>query len=718
MPATLNSGKRSKRDAKLLGTGKLTAKKIPADRQLFLNRELSWLDFNARVFSQVTRPGVPLLERVKFQAIVSTNLDEFFMVRVAGLMEQVRTGTIETAPDGLTAEEQLAAITNRVAQLTQEQARVWTRELKPALARHGICILNRDELNPQELRFLAKVFARQVFPVLTPMGVDPAHPFPHLPNRSLSLLVVLRRRGEDPKNKRPIYAFVEVPQVLPRFVPLRKKPGTTRFILLEEAIAMHLPRLFGGFEVVDSYPIRVTRDSELEIDEEDAEDLLKVIEAELRERRWGNAVRLEISSRAPENVRRFLGDALNLRSRDVFAVDGPLFFGDFQQLSQLPGYPDLKYRPFSSYLRASWSTSSDIFQHIREADSLVHHPYESFNSVAEFLETASEDPNVLAIKITLYRTSPASTIIRSLMKAANNGKQVVALVELKARFDEANNIQWAKMLEHEGVHVVYGIVGLKTHCKACLVVRREGKRLTRYCHLSTGNYNPATALIYTDIGLFTADPVMCEDVANLFNALTGFSNNTEWTRLILSPYSMHQSLLKLIRQETANARRGRKAAILCKMNALVDPLIIRALYEASSAGVKVDLIVRSTCSLRAQVPGLSENIRVISVVGRFLEHSRIFCFGVGKNQKVFLSSADWMQRNFFRRIELMFSVEDPALQERLVKEILGTLLSDTANAWQLQANGSWKKRGGGDNRKSLDSQAEFLKAEARRIAQV
>lgn len=689
------------------------AKRIgaPAGPEMFFNREWSWLDFDNRVFALAADTTVPLLERVKFLSIVSTNLDEFFMVRVAGLKEQVRTGMRETGPDGVSARDQLEGISRRVRELTVQQERLWLKEIRPMLGEHGIAVVNRDDLTRAEDRYIEAYFTKQVLPVLTPMGVDPAHPFPHLPNRSLCLCVVLKNRPDCPGPKQ-VYAFVEVPQVLPRFVPLSKR--ASRFILLDEIIAMHLPKLFAGMRVAASYPIRITRDSDLEIDEEEAEDLLKVMELELRQRQWGNTVRLEISKAAPEPVRAYLRASFELEERDVFPVDGPLNYGDFMFLARLQGHQQLLYPPFAPHVRQGWRQTLSPFEHIRAGDVLVHHPYESFNCVAEFVEKASSDPQVLALKITLYRTSPESSIMKSLMKAANNGKQVVALVELKARFDEANNIQWARLLEREGVHVVYGIVGLKTHCKACLVVRREGKRLRRYAHLATGNYNPTTAGIYTDLGLFTADPSICEDTANLFNKLTGFAATSDWNRLVISPESMHTHLLELIQQEIRSAKRNGKGRIVCKMNSLVEPQVIKALYAASQAGVKIDLIVRGMCALRPGVPGISDNIRVVSIVGRFLEHSRIFCFGSGSRMKIYLSSADWMQRNFFSRLELMFPVEDPDLKTRIMGEILANCLKDNVNAWELRSDGSWKRRSPSSPENAHNCHDFFIRLEERR----
>lgn len=685
--------------------------------QLF-NRELSWLDFNARVLAQATFSSTPLLERIKFLSIFSSNLDEFFMVRVAGLMEQRRTGTRDTV--GIAGEsplEQLEAISKAVRDLVQQQSRIWLKELQPQLAEQGIQVITPAKLTTGESKFVRRYFQEQVFPVLTPMAVDPAHPFPHLRDRGLSLCVLLRPKSKNKNaHKSQLIAFVEVPAILPRFVPLGKSKG--RFMLLNDVISLHLPQLFGGSEVIDSFELRVTRDSDLEIDEEDAEDLLKVVEAELRERQWGNAVRLEISARAPEDVQRFLRAALELEKRDVYQLDGPLNFADFLFLQQLPGFDELRYPPYVPHLRPAWRNAANVFELIRTHDQLVHHPYESFSAVADFIEAAAADPQVLAIKLTLYRTGADSPIMRSLIKAAAIGKQVVVLVELKARFDEANNILWARNLEREGVHVVYGIVGLKTHCKACLIVRREGRQLRRYCHLATGNYNHHTAAIYTDLGLFTADPAICEDVANLFNMLTGFGQPSDWMRIVPSPDNMEERLLKLIKREQQIARRGGSGRILCKMNSLVHPPLIRALYDASRAGVKIELIIRGICCLRPGVPGLSENIRVSSIVGRYLEHSRIFCFWQKGEPIIYLSSADWMQRNFFSRIEVMFPVEDEDLRRRLLEEILATSLEDNVNAWDLRSDGSWKRRVPASPSAAIDSQARFCSIEEKLAARI
>ena len=675
----------------------------------YFNRELSWLDFNSRVLSLAASPNVPLLERVKFLSIFSTNLDEYFMVRIAGLREQLRARSRSTGADGMSTESVLDSGMQRVRELMAQQSKLWLKDLQPALCREGIEIATRHDLTEAEHKYLKKYFTRQIYPVLTPMGVDPAHPFPHLPNRSISLCVRLRAKSGVAAGK-TLYAFVEVPTVLSRFVPLKSR-AKSRFILLSEVIAMHLPQLFAGSDVVDSFPLRITRDSEMEIDEEEAEDLLKVVEAELRQRQWGNVVRLEISNKAPEDTVAYLREMLEIGRREVIPVEGPLNYGDWMFLARLPEWDELRYKPYKPQIRPTWRQGGNIFELVRSNDMLVHHPYESFVPVAEFVETAATDPQVLAIKTTLYRTSADSPIVRSLIKAANNGKQVVALVELKARFDEANNIQWARLLEREGAHVVYGIVGLKTHCKAVLVVRREGKALHRYCHLGTGNYNPTTAAIYTDLGLFSAQQSMCEDVSNLFNMLTGFASHAEWNHLVLSPNGIHEKLLRLIQDEIQFARRGGKAHIICKMNSLVDPTMIAALYEASRLGVKIDLIVRGICCLRPGVPGVSDNIRVISIVGRFLEHSRIFCFSRSDKPLVYLSSADWMQRNFFSRVETMFPVDDPDLRDRIINEILGAALADNVNAWELRSDGTWKRRTPPTPAQAVDSHALLMKLE-------
>ena len=678
--------------------------------ELYLNRELSWLDFNCRVLSLAASPSVPLLERVKFLSIFSSNLDEFYMVRVAGVREQIRARTRETAADGHTPDEVLDAISRKVRDLTALQSKVWSRDLKAALAAAGVELVTRNELGAAELKYLKKYFFKQVHPVLTPMGVDPAHPFPHLPNKCLALCVLLRNAVTGASARKPLYAFVEVPQVLPRFVPLKSR-NRARFILLGDVIALHLPHIFAGSEILDSFLIRVTRDSDLEIDEDDVQDLLKSIEAELRQRQWGNVVRLEISTQAPDHAVAYLREMLEIEKRDVVPIEGPLNYSDFMALTRLPGHAGLRYKAFTPHLRPVWKGGHRIFDLIRAGDHLVHHPYESFAPVMDFIEQAASDPHVLAIKMTLYRTSPESPIMRSLIKAANNGKQVVALVELKARFDEANNIQWARVLEREGVHVVYGMVGYKTHCKACLVVRREDKQLRRYCHLATGNYNPATAALYTDLGLFTASPEICEDVSNLFNMLTGFSSRHEWQRLITAPVDLHPRLVQMIEREAATARRGGKARIVCKMNSLVDPDIIAALYRASQAGVRVDLVVRGICCLRPGVPGVSDNIRVMSIVGRFLEHTRIFLFEHKGLREVYLSSGDWMQRNFFSRIEVMFPVEDEVLRDRVVTEILGAVLADNANSWDLRPDGTWKRREPAQGATVVDCQAVLMAIE-------
>lgn len=698
--------------------------------ELFINREVSWLDFNSRVLELAANPKLPLLERVKFLAIFSSNLDEFYMVRVAGLLEQLRTQTRDQDPAGFTANDVLDIINKRVKELCAYQTRIWMEQLQPQLTEENIEIVPRSALDANEIRNLRKYFQKMVQPVLTPLAIDPAHPFPHLPNRSLCLCVRLRRRGRaagryrgtallspsqgppDATGRDDLFAFVEVPQILPRFIPLPRRNGRTRFILLRDLIGLFLNLVFAGAEVLDSYVTRITRDSDLDLDEEEAEDLLQVVEKELRQRQWGNAVRVEISNRAPQDVVDFLIDSLQADQRSVIPIEGPVNYGDFFFLASLPGHDHLRYKPFVPHVRPEWTTGENIFSLIRQKDRLLHHPYESFSIVSDFIETAANDPDVLAIKMTLYRTSADSPIIRSLIKAATNGKQVVALVELKARFDEANNIQWARQLERGGCHVVYGIVGLKTHCKAVLVVRREGKSLRRYCHLGTGNYHPNTANLYTDVGLLTANEGIGEDIGDLFNMLTGYAEPAQWHSIVTSPDGIHRHLLEQIQVEITHRKRGRPAGIFCKMNNLVDPTMIRALIRASQAGVPIRLQIRGICCLRPGVPGFTDNIEVRSVVGRFLEHSRIFRFENGNDGPlIYISSGDWMPRNFFRRVEIMTPIEDPDIAQRLNREGLETSWNDESNSWELRSDGQWRHRHSSHGSIPLDSHQQLIQLE-------
>jgi polyphosphate kinase len=676
--------------------GRLTLKDRPKNPVQFspehyLNRELSWLEFNGRVLEEAADPTNPWLERVKFLSIVSSNLDEFFEIRVAGLQQQLYAGLEpqDFAPDGLAPPAQLARIAERAHQLVGEQYRLLHEELIGGLKENGIEWMRLGELSPTERAYVDALFANNIYPVLTPLAIDPGHPFPHVHNKSLNIALLIE--GEHANQLQELFAVVQVPAVLDRVVLLPGSPDHVRFVLLEDVIAAHLGTLFGGFRVVKSTVFRVTRNTDLTIDEDDAEDLLQTIEETLRLRMRGDAVRLEISDAADEQFVQLLVDAHDLDARDVYRVAGPVDLTVCMALHRLEGFPNLKDEPLVPRVPPAFSAAGDVFDLIRGQDVLVHHPFESFGCVVDFVERAADDPQVLAIKQTLYRTSGGSPIIRALERAAHNGKQVTALVELKARFDEENNIVWARSLERAGVHVVYGVVGLKTHCKACLVVRREYEGIRRYAHLSTGNYNPTTARTYTDLGLFTANPDFGEDTSELFNLLTGYSQARRWRKLLIAPLGMREQILELIDREARNAALGRPSRIIVKMNALVEPTVIDALYRASRAGVQIELVVRGTCCLRPGIPGLSENIRVISIVDKFLEHSRIFYFENAGTPEVLLSSADWMPRNFFRRIEVMFPVEDARLKSRLTEELLQLVLNDNVKARQLQADGTYTR---------------------------
>jgi len=680
------------------------------DPSLYINRELSWLEFNQRVLEEATEPEAPLLERLKFLSIVSSNLDEFFMVRVAGLRRQVKSQAVQRGPDGLTSEEQLRAVAARSHAMVREQYDCLRDQVLPGLARHGIVLRRMTDLSAEQARWAKDYFHRQVFPVLTPLALDPAHPFPHLRNRSVNLVVTLAKRpGAKPSPAaHPYLAVVQVPGVIPRIV---RVPGPGfQFVLLEEIICDQMAELFQGLQVTGSYPFRITRDSDLNFDEDEAEDLLETIEQEVRRREWGDAVRLEVTGACSPVALQELLSSLEITQQEVYTIDGPLNLTDFMALYRVPDCGHLKDQPFVAPIVRPLHGKRDLFAAIREEDILMHHPYESFESVVEFVEQAADDPDVLAIKQTLYRTSGDSSIVAALARAAQNGKQVTALIELRARFDEENNIGWARALERAGVHVVYGLVGLKTHCKVLLVVRREPneERLRRYVHLGTGNYHPSTARLYTDLGLLTSNLKIGQDVSRLFNVLTGYSESPSWRKLSVAPLGMRERILEMIERETRHAEKGRDARIISQMNSLVDPEVIRALYRASQAGVKIELIVRGICCLRARVPGISDNIRVISIVGRYLEHCRILYFRNGGDEEVYLSSGDWMPRNLSRRVEILFPVDAPAEKRKVVNEILKLRLQDNVNARELRADGSYAavrpKRG----QRRIDSQAIFI----------
>jgi polyphosphate kinase len=691
---------------------RLVRKVRPKDQARFspehyLNRELSWLEFNARVLEEAADPTNPWLERVKFLSIVSSNLDEFFEIRVAGLQQQLYAGLEpqDFGADGLAPALQLSKISERAHELVSEQYRLLHQELIGGLKENGIEWVQLGELLPAERAYVDTLFANNIYPVLTPLAIDPGHPFPHVHNKSLNIALLIE--GERANQLQELFAVVQVPSVLDRVVPLPSTSGRVRFVLLEDVIAAHLGTLFGGFRVVRHTVFRVTRNTDLTIEEDDAEDLLQTIEETLRQRMRGDAVRLEISDAADEQFVQMLVGALDLDPRDVYRVAGPVDLTVCMALPRLEGFQALKDEPLVPRIPPAFSSGTDVFDLIRSQDMLLHHPFESFRCVVDFIERAADDPQVLAIKQTLYRTSGASPIIRALERAAHNGKQVTALVELRARFDEENNIVWARSLERAGVHVVYGVVGLKTHCKAALVVRKEADGIRRYVHLSTGNYNPTTARIYTDLGLFTANPEFGEDVSELFNLLTGYSQGRRWRKLMVAPLGLREQIVELIDREAQNARLGRPARIIVKMNALVEHSVIDALYGASQAGVKIEMVIRGTCCLRPGIPELSENIRVTSVVDKFLEHSRIFYFENAGDPEVLLGSADWMPRNFFRRIEVVFPVEDPRLKSRVVGELLQVALNDNVKARQLNPDGTYSRLAPEEGQARVRSQIIF-----------
>jgi polyphosphate kinase len=663
---------------------------------LYLNRELSWIEFNARVLAEAENENVPLLERLKFHAIAASNLDEFFMVRVAGLKQQLTGEVGDIPPDGMTPAEQLAAISQRVHDLAIQQASALQNSLFPKLAEVGILLLKPGELSPDQRTQLDAYFQSDVFPILTPIAIDPGHPFPHVRNKSLNLGVMFEREGEV----EPGFGVVQVPMMLPRLLEVsgvRMADGSMArhcFVLLEDLVARHVGAIFPGVRLKGVYAFRVMRNFDLEIDEEEAEDLLQAIQQELRRRERGGAVRLEVAGEPTPVSLSKLVRALKLDpERDVYRTSGMLNVSDLMQLVGRDDRRELRDEPFVPQAVPPLRDADDPFAVIREGDVLLHHPYESFDAVVDFISRAADDPDVLAIKQTLYRAGGDSPIVKALARAAEAGKQVTAIVELKARFDEESNIVWARTLEQSGVHVVYGLMGLKTHAKCLLVVRREKGKLRRYVHVSTGNYNPTTARLYTDISLFSARPHLCEDASSLFNLLTGYSAPPRWNTLIVAPLGLHEAILGLIQREADHARAGRPARIVAKMNALVDADVIEALYRASQAGVKVTLLVRGICCLRPGVRGVSENIEVRAIVDRYLEHARVVHFQNGGRDDVYIGSADWMPRNFHRRVEIVLPIEDDKTKARLI-EMLAAQCLDTVKAWALQSDGSYVRVGG------------------------
>jgi polyphosphate kinase len=659
------------------------------DPYLYINREVSWLQFNDRVLNLATDPATPLLERLRFLAIFSSNLDEFYMVRVAGLREQVEEGIARRGSDGLTPNDTLEAIAKHIGPAVEAQVRCFLDEVVPALAKEGIRLADMSELDKQELDELSDYFEHQIFPVLTPLAVDPSHPFPHISNLSLSLAVTVR----DPDRRNNRFARVKVPAILPRFVPLAD--GRT-YVPLEQIVATHLGRLFPGMTVVEAHPFRVTRDADIELAEDEADDLMVAVEQELRRRRFGAVVRLEVSASMPEQVVRILQRELEIDDGAVVTVEGPLNLSDLMAFANGIDRPDLAYEPWVGTTQQRLLTADEepvsMFRAIREADVLVHHPYDSWaTSVQRFIEQAADDPRVLAIKQTLYRVDNDSPIVSALIRAAESGKQVAVLVELTARFDEAPNISWARDMVNAGVHVAYGLVGLKTHSKTALVVRREEGGIRRYLHIGTGNYNAKTARLYTDMGLLTCDEELAADVTDLFNSLTGFARGARYRRILVAPNGLRERIIELIDRTAERHGPRRPGRIVMQMNSLVDAACIRALYAASQAGAEIDLIVRGICRLRPGVPGVSENIRVRSIVGRFLEHPRVFMFANGRRKDFYIGSADLMPRNLDRRVEVVAPVDDPDLTRR-IEQVLEIMLKDNVQAWELGEDGEWQRQ--------------------------
>jgi len=681
----------------------------PGATRLFFNRELSLLEFHKRVLEEALDETNPVLERLKFLSIFSTNLDEFFMIRVSGLKEELEENVTELSADGMTPGEQLRAIRHQVLSLIGEQTRALREQILPELEAKGIKVVPYAALNSEEKTALRGYFMEKVFPVLTPLAVDQSHPFPYISPLSLNLgLMVQAPDGEspaDPKHKHvQRFVRIKVPPVVPRLVPVGRLEA--KFILLEDLVEANIESLFPGMIPGQCHRFRVTRDADIELREDEAEDLLRVIQQELRQRRFGTPVRLEVSAGMPEEMVNYLTASLNLSSEDVYAVAGPLGLEDFMSLYGL-NRPDLKDEVFTP-ITPEWLGKKSIFDVVKKGDILLHHPFDSYNSVTDFINEAVNDPDVVAIKICLYRTGPDSPIPPALIRACEKGKQVTALIELKARFDEQHNIEWARKLDEAGVHVVYGILGLKTHGKLTLVVRREGDSLKRYMHIASGNYNPTTSCTYTDVGMVTADDAIGADATELFNYLTGCSRQMDYRKIFVAPVNLREKITALIDREILHVRAGKSGHIVVKLNRLADEQVIEKLYEASNAGVKIDLIVRGICMLRPGVPGLSENITVRNIVGRFLEHSRVFYYANGGEEEVYIGSADWMARNLKHRIEVVAPVSDPALKHYLKDVLLAAYLRDNVKARELQPNGTYTPVSREADEKPFDSQAFFV----------
>lgn len=677
------------------------------------NRELSWIKFDRRVLSEARDKSIPLLERLKFVSITSSNLDEFYMVRVASLLDMVHAGYKKKDIAGMTAEEQLTAINQSVRELVGTQYNTYMRSLVPLLNKEGIYIISaHEELTQEQGEFVDRYFMENVYPVLTPMAVDASRPFPLIRNKTLNIAALLKSKQNSDET---VFATVQVPSVLSRLVRIPGKDNTTVFILLEQIIERNIGKLFSNYKVLCAHPYRIMRNADLTIDEDEASDLLKEIENKLKMRQWGEVIRLEIEDKADKKLLKFLKSEFKVADEDIFRIAGPIDLTFLMKLYGIEGYDRLRYPSYTPQPVPEIAPGSDIFAAIRKGDIFLHHPYETFDPVVDFIRQAAKDPDVLAIKQTLYRVSGNSPIISSLAEAAGNGKQVSVLVELKARFDEEHNIVWAKKLEQAGCHVIYGLVGLKTHSKIALVVRREEDGIRRYVHLGTGNYNDSTAKLYTDCGIFTCKESIGEDATAVFNMLSGYSEPLAWNELALAPYWLRDKFLHLIEREKKHAKAGREARIVAKMNSLCDPGIIEALYEASAAGVKIDLIVRGICCLKVGIPGVSENITVRSIVGNFLEHSRIFYFRNDGNTEVYMGSADWMPRNLDRRVEIVFPVLEEELKEKAL-HILKTELMDNVKARIMQPDGHYEKpdrRG----RETINSQEQFCREAVAAVAQ-
>jgi polyphosphate kinase len=679
--------------------------------ELFINREASLLEFHRRVLEEALDKSNPVLERLKFLSIFSSNLDEFFMIRVSGLKEELEENFTQFSLDGLTPGEQLQLVRERVVPMIAQQQRCLTEEILPILRAEGIGVVSYESLAASEKQALDAYYSKEVFPVLTPLAVDPTHPFPYISPLSLNLGLVVQAPSEpspaDPPKfqNEPRFVRIKVPSVVPRLVPVGG--DQTRFVLVEDLIKANISSLFPGMDPGPSYCFRVTRDADIEIREEEAEDLLRVLQREIRQRRFGSPVRLEVSADMPDVLINYLMESLDLIPDDVYPIDGPLGIQDLMVLYELDR-PELKDDPFLQMVPERLKSGRPLFDIIKDRDLLVHHPYDSYDCVTDFINEAVVDPDVVAIKMCLYRTGPDSPIPPALIRASEQGKQVTALIELKARFDEEHNIEWARKLERAGVHVVYGILGLKTHGKLTLVVRREGDSLTRYTHIASGNYNPTTSCTYTDVGLFTADEQIGADATELFNYLTGCSRQTDYRRLFVAPVTLRDRLNALIDREIEHHKAGRPARIVAKFNRLADKQMVMKLYEASQAGVQIDLIIRGICMLRPGVPGLSETIRVRSVVGRFLEHSRIFFFANGGQDEVYIGSSDLMSRNLKHRIEVVAPIRNPAIKSHLIDVVLAAYLRDNVKARELYADGSYRPVASSKDGGKFDSQSFFI----------